>query len=263
VPVGGRQKGRIEPDGNKTELSAPGNRHASPSTRSVVSQALLHGPGSVGTKIFYSLNRKGTPDMDSAKSRKIVVATGMAAVIGIGVVAFTLIHHPTSTAQVRPSLAIVPPTRDVPAAAAPIPDAPAAAASAVEPKPARSPHLAEADSSAVEATGTGTRTRSTANASEHSPTEAVTSSSPTDDQRMGTSTEPAASDSQITTDVKSQLAGDSLSKDVNIGVSTTDGVVTLTGTLANQTTIDHVKDVAGRVKDVKSVDTSALVLASL
>jgi hyperosmotically inducible protein len=73
----------------------------------------------------------------------------------------------------------------------------------------------------------------------------------------------AASDSQITTDVKSQLAGDSLSKDVNIGVTTTDGVVALTGTLASQIAIAHVKDVAAKVKDVKSVDTSALVLASL
>jgi hypothetical protein len=76
-----------------------------------------------------------------------------------------------------------------------------------------------------------------------------------------TSSSPA--DSQITTDVKSQLAGDSLSKDVNIGVTTTDGVVALTGTLASQIAIAHVKDVAGKVKDVKSVDTSALVLASL
>ena len=73
----------------------------------------------------------------------------------------------------------------------------------------------------------------------------------------------AASDGQITTDVKSQLAGDSLSKGVNIGVTTTRGVVALTGTLTSQNAIDHVKDVAGKVKDVKSVDTSALVLASL
>ena len=54
-----------------------------------------------------------------------------------------------------------------------------------------------------------------------------------------------------------------LSKGVNIGVTTTHGVVALTGTLTSQNAIDHVKDVAGKVKDVKSVDTSALVLASL
>jgi hyperosmotically inducible protein len=200
--------------------------------------------------------------MDSEKSRKIIVATGMAAVIGGGVVAFALTHHPTSTAQIRPP-ALVPPTRDVPAAVSPIPDAAAAVASAVEPEAARSQHLAEMDPGAVAATGTVTRTRSTANAGEQPPAETVTSSSPADDQKMGTGTELATSDSQITTEVKSRLAGDSLSKDVNIGVSTTDGVVALTGTLANQTAIDHVKGVAGRVKDVKSVDTSALVLASL
>jgi hyperosmotically inducible protein len=91
----------------------------------------------------------------------------------------------------------------------------------------------------------------------------ATSSSPADDQKVGTSTELAASDSQITSDVKSELASDSLSKDANIGVTTTRGVVALTGTLVSQSAIDHVKDVAGKAKDVKSVDGSALILASL
>lgn len=91
----------------------------------------------------------------------------------------------------------------------------------------------------------------------------ATSGSPADDQKVATSTEFAASDGQITTDVKSQLAGDSVSKGVNIGVTTTHGVVALTGTLTSQNAIDHVKDVTGKVKDVRSVDTSALVLASL
>jgi hyperosmotically inducible protein len=91
----------------------------------------------------------------------------------------------------------------------------------------------------------------------------ATSSAPAEDQKVATSTELAAADSQITTDVKSELASDSLSKDVNIGVTTTHGVVALTGTLASQNAIDHVKDVAGKAKDVKSVDASALRLASL
>jgi BON domain len=95
------------------------------------------------------------------------------------------------------------------------------------------------------------------------PAAPATGSSPADDQKVATSTESAASDGQITTDVKSQLGSDSLSKGVNIGVTTTHGVVALTGTLTSQNAIDHVKDVAGKVKDVKSVDTSALVLASL
>lgn len=95
------------------------------------------------------------------------------------------------------------------------------------------------------------------------PAAPATSSSPADGQKPPTSTEFAASDGQITTDVKSQLAGDSVSKGVDIGVTTTHGVVALSGTLTSQNAIDHVKDVAGKVKDVKSVDTSALVLASL
>jgi hypothetical protein len=141
--------------------------------------------------------------MNSQKSRGIIVASGMAVVVGIGAVIFALrTHHDTLLAQAHP------PT--------PFAEAPAAPA---------------------------------------------TSSSPADDQKVATSTGFAPSDGQITTDVKSQLAGDTLSKGVNVGVTTTDGVVALTGTLTSQNAIDHVKDVAGKVKDVKSVDTSALVLA--
>src|SRR6202030_4179232 len=87
------------------------------------------------------------------------------------------------------------------------------------------------------------------------PTPRPTSAPPADDQKVGTGPELAASDSQITTDVKSEIAGDSLSKDVNIGVTTTHGIVVLTGSLASQGAIDHVKDVAGKVPGVKSVDT--------
>jgi hyperosmotically inducible periplasmic protein len=141
--------------------------------------------------------------------------------------------------------------------------------------------VAKARTSAVATNSTVTRTVSPADASEKSAAETVASSvdhvksadestppsamssSPADEQKVGTGTEFAASDSQITTDVKSQIAGDSLSKDANIGVTTTHGVVALTGNLASQGAIDHVKDVAGKVKDVKSVDASALILASL
>jgi hyperosmotically inducible protein len=145
--------------------------------------------------------------MTTQKSRKLIVASSMAVVVGIVAVIFVLsTRHDTPVAQA----ALHPPTR-----IAEVPAAPA------------------------------------------------TTSSPADDQNVGTSTQLAASDGQITTDVKSQLAGDSLSKGVNIGVTTTHGVVALTGTLASQNAIDHVKDVAGKVKDVKSVDTSALVLARL
>jgi hyperosmotically inducible protein len=68
----------------------------------------------------------------------------------------------------------------------------------------------------------------------------------------------ANADSKITTEVKSRLAADSVAKDADISVNTTQGVVVLTGTVASQDAVDHVKLVAQNVPDVKSVDTSAL-----
>ncbi|MEJ0008365.1 MAG: BON domain-containing protein [Steroidobacteraceae bacterium] len=69
-------------------------------------------------------------------------------------------------------------------------------------------------------------------------------------------------DSKITTEVKSRLAADSVTKDADIGVNTTQGVVVLTGTVATQDAVDHLKSVAQNVPDVKSVDTSALKVTS-
>jgi hyperosmotically inducible periplasmic protein len=256
--------------------------------------------------------------MDSQTSRKIIVVSGMAVVVGIAVATFALRSHPAASvaqtahpptsastlpadtpppaAQIPPAPPAVAPIPDAPAAVAQIPAAPAAVAhsdsvgtksadtatpSAVEHKLASNRHLAKAGTSAVATNGTVTRTGSAADTTEK-PAAATaansvdgvksadeltpppaTASSPADDQKVGASTEFAALDSQITTDVKSEIAGDSLSKDVNIGVTTTHGVVALTGRLASQDAIDHVRDVAGKVKDVKSVDTSALILASL
>ena len=223
-------------------------------------------------------------NMNSSTSRKIIVAGGMAVVVAIGVVIFALrVHSQTSVVQIpHPPTPVAPTPADAraaaaqipaaPAAVAQIPDAPAAVAhsdsvdtksadtatpSAVEPKPARNGRLAKTSSSAVASSVDRVK-----RAGELT-TPPATGSSPADDQKVGTSAEFAASDSQITTDVKSEIAGDSLSKDVNIGVTTTHGIVALTGSLASQSTIDHVKDVAGKVPGVKSVDTSALVLASL
>ncbi len=68
----------------------------------------------------------------------------------------------------------------------------------------------------------------------------------------------ANADSKITTEVKSRLAADSITKDADISVNTTQGVVVVTGTVASQDAVDHVKLVAQNVPDVKSVDTSAL-----
>jgi hypothetical protein len=203
--------------------------------------------------------------MDSQNSRKIIVAGGMAAVVVATVIAVRAHHDtlaagppvpPTPFTDVPATPATVAQTPDVPDTVPPIENvgptsADTATPSAVEPKLARERHPAKADRSAA----------ATADSSEKPA--AVANSSPADDQKVGTNLELAASDSQITTDVKSELASDSLSKDANIGVTTTRGVVALTGTLVSQSAIDHVKDVAGKAKDVKSVDASALILASL
>src|SRR5690606_21696532 len=70
-----------------------------------------------------------------------------------------------------------------------------------------------------------------------------------------------ASDTWITTKVKSVLLADSISKGFEINVDTKNGVVVLEGTLDNEDAIDHVTDLAGDVEGVKSVDTSGLVVA--
>jgi len=74
-------------------------------------------------------------------------------------------------------------------------------------------------------------------------------------------TKRVASDSWITTKVKSEMLADSVSKGVEVSVTTLHGVVVLKGVLASQDAIDHVKDIAGKVKGVKSVDTSGLSVA--
>lgn len=75
-------------------------------------------------------------------------------------------------------------------------------------------------------------------------------------------TERVVSDSWITTKVKSEILADNVSKGFNVNVKTTHGVVVLTGALASQDSVDHVKDIAAKVKGVKSVDTSGLVVTS-
>lgn len=81
-------------------------------------------------------------------------------------------------------------------------------------------------------------------------------------QEVVEKTERAVSDSWITAKVKSGILADSVSKGFNVSVKTIHGVVVLKGTLANQDAIDHVKDIAEKVKGVKSVDTSELTTVS-
>lgn len=71
-------------------------------------------------------------------------------------------------------------------------------------------------------------------------------------------TKRVVSDSWITTKVKTEILADSVSKGFEVNVDTTNGVVVLKGTLANQDAIDHVKDIAAKIEGVKSVDTTAL-----
>jgi len=75
-------------------------------------------------------------------------------------------------------------------------------------------------------------------------------------------TKQTASDSWITTKVKSELLADSVSKGLDIKVETTGGVVVLTGILATEDAIKHVKDIASRVEGVKSVDISGLFVSA-
>jgi hypothetical protein len=151
--------------------------------------------------------------MSSQTSRKIIVASVMAAVVGIGVVTFALRSHPvTSVAQTpQPSTPVtetpaaalraaeIPPAApppvaqipDAPAAVAEIPSAPAAVAHhdsvgtnstdtatppAVGHKVARKQHLAKADTSAVATDSTVTRTAPTADTSEKPAAEPVANS---------------------------------------------------------------------------------------
>jgi hyperosmotically inducible periplasmic protein len=249
--------------------------------------------------------------MNSELSRKIIVASGMAVVVGIIAVTVTMrSQHPTSVAQTAqpPFVAKIPdaptpaaptpdaptpvaPTPDATAAVAPTPDARAAVApkvsvgakmgdtassAAVEPKVAGNRHPAKARSSAdstvapESSVGSGKKSAGETLAksvdgvkSVDEPTMPSAASLTAADAHEGaTSNEPAGSDSRITTELKSQFAADSISKDVDIGVTTTQGVVVLTGTLVTQDAIDHVKNVAEKVKDVKSVDTSAMKITS-
>ncbi|MEO6917739.1 MAG: BON domain-containing protein [Collimonas sp.] len=75
-------------------------------------------------------------------------------------------------------------------------------------------------------------------------------------------TKRVVSDSWITTKVKSEILANSVTKGFDVSVKTKHGVVVLGGALATQDAVDHVKDIAEKVKGVKSVDTSAITVAA-
>jgi hyperosmotically inducible protein len=241
--------------------------------------------------------------MDPKKTRQIIALGGMAAVVAVGAVMFTRGSHSArsvsetavpppvaQTADIAP--AAMPPMVAAPAAVAALPEVSAPVTrddSAGAGGAARSMRtvlgltsasgrpLARTKSSAGANIGSGAPGVSSEGIAPETVAnrvarltstdvlapELISGSSAADDAKAGTSAVLTASDSQITTDVKTAIARDLAVKDLNIEVSTTDGVVALTGSVASQGAIDQAKDVAGKVKDVKRVDTSALILASL
>jgi hyperosmotically inducible protein len=84
------------------------------------------------------------------------------------------------------------------------------------------------------------------------------SSSRSSDESMSAKTH----DAWITTKVKSELAGAKHVKSTDISVTTTKGVVALSGTVTSTKEKNHVVHVAKKVKGVKSVDASALTVAA-
>jgi hyperosmotically inducible protein len=74
----------------------------------------------------------------------------------------------------------------------------------------------------------------------------------------GNDSDQPVSDTWITTKVKSELMTTSDVKSMNVDVKTVNGVVTLTGSLANELAVQKAVTAAKGVKGVKSVDASGL-----
>lgn len=73
-----------------------------------------------------------------------------------------------------------------------------------------------------------------------------------------TKSDQPVTDTWITTKVKSEMATTDGVKSMDISVKTVDGVVTLTGVLANDMAVKKAVAAAQSVKGVKSVDSSGL-----
>ena len=68
------------------------------------------------------------------------------------------------------------------------------------------------------------------------------------------------SDSVITAKVKAAILGDSILRNSHIDVTTVNGVVKLSGTVDSQQSLGRAMEVAGSQKDVKSVETTLVVV---
>lgn len=78
----------------------------------------------------------------------------------------------------------------------------------------------------------------------------------------GNNSDQPVTDTWITTKVKSELATTSDVKSMNVDVKTVNGVVTLTGTLANELAVEKAISAAKSVKGVKSVEADGLKAGS-
>jgi hyperosmotically inducible periplasmic protein len=66
-------------------------------------------------------------------------------------------------------------------------------------------------------------------------------------------------DAAITAKIKGDILSDPLLKVLQINVTTTNGIVTLSGVVDSKQSIDRAVEIARRVKEVKSVENSLVV----
>jgi hyperosmotically inducible periplasmic protein len=66
-------------------------------------------------------------------------------------------------------------------------------------------------------------------------------------------------DAAITAKIKGEILNDPLLKVLQINVTTTHGIVTLSGVVDSKESIDRAVEIARRVKEVKSVENSLVV----
>jgi hyperosmotically inducible protein len=66
-------------------------------------------------------------------------------------------------------------------------------------------------------------------------------------------------DAAITAKIKGDILSDPLLKVLQINVTTTNGIVTLSGAVDSKESIDRAVEIARRVKEVKSVENSLVV----
>ncbi len=195
---------------------------------------------------------------DMISSRSLLLAAGLMAGLGFGVTAFAADAAPASATH-SSSMGTAMSDTDITAK--------------VKYKFSSAKSLEGSDITVTTNDGvvmlTGTATGSKAQRSAESLAKSVDGVKSVDDElttptsnTKGANARHGTSDAWITTKVKSELMADSVSKGIDVKVVTTRGVVVLTGKLASQNAIDHVKHVTEAVDGVKSVDTTDLTIGS-